>query len=390
MNTRLLRIVLLLFPAILVFGCSGDGISSASDPKANNIILFIGDGMGAEHRKAARWAKVGETGKLAMDDMPASGLLQTHSADNVIADSAAATTAMATGVKTNNGVIGLDANLGYVSTILEKAKKQGKRVGLVTTTHIVHATPAAFAAHIKDRNLTKEIAEQLLGTGVDILLGGGEDVFLPTSDNGCFPEAGERNDGRNVINEAIANGYLYVCDPNSFASLETSPTLRLIGLFADEGMTRPYSPSLAEMTQKAIDVLSQSSNGFFLMVEGGQIDWASHNNDAKNAISDTIGLDEAVEVAKQFASTANDTLIIVTADHETGGMVVSLSPSGLPGEDGPFSTPDGSLFYVNWSTTDHTAVDVPVTSQGPLSGRLNGINDNTFLHEVMFSSFDGV
>jgi len=390
MNITLLRIIFLLLVTNFVFGCSGGQDGSVSSPSANNIILFSGDGMGAEHRKAARWAAVGETGKLAMDDMPASGLLQTHSADNVITDSAAASTAIATGVKTNNGVIGLDTNLGYLPTILEKAKKQGKRTGLVTTTQIVHATPAAFAAHVADRNLVREIADQLLIAGVDILLGGGEDEFLPASDNGCFPEAGKRDDGRNIINEAIAIGYAYVCDPGSFGLVETSSTLQLIGLFGDEGMTRPYSPSLAEMTQKAIDVLSQSSNGFFLMVEGGQIDWASHINDAKNAISDTIGLDEAVEIAKQFASKANDTLVIVTSDHETGGMVVSLSPSGLPGEDGPFSTPDGSRFYVNWSTTEHTTVDVPVTSQGPLSGRLNGVNDNAFVYEVMVSSFGGV
>ena len=336
-----------------------------------DIPRVIGDGMGAEHRKAARWATVGETGKLSTDDMPASGLLQTHSADNVIADSAAATTAMATGVKTNNGVLGLDANLGYVSTILEKAKRQGKRVGLVTTTHITHATPAAFAAHIEDRNLMRKIAEQLLTTGVDILLGGGEDEFLPASDNGCFPEAGERDDGRNVINEAIAIGYVYVCEPSSFEFLETSSTLQLIGLFADEGMTRPYSPSLAEMTQKAMDILSQNSSGFFLVVEGGQIDWASHNNDAKNAISDTIGLDEAVEVAKQFASKANDTLIIVTADHETGGMSVSLSS----GDQGPFTMPDATPFMSVFrqpptrQATSRLPPAAPATIHSAMAGR---------------------
>lgn len=381
------KVLVILFIS-LIFGCSGGG--SAPIQEANNIILFIGDGMGAEHRKAARWAIAGVNGKLSMDDMLANGLIQTYSADNVITDSAAAATAMATGVKTNNGVIGLDANLNFVSTILEEAKSQGKRVGLVTTTHITHATPAAFASHIEDRNLMREIAEQLLITNVDVLLGGGEDEFLPTSENGCFPEAGERDDGRNLINEAIAIGYVYVCDSVSFGLVEPSSTFQLIGLFADEGMTRPFSPSLADMTQKALDILSQSPSGFFLIVEGGQIDWASHSNDATNAISDTIGLDEAIDVAKQFTSNTNDTLIIVTADHETGGMVVSSSPTGLPGEDGPFSTPDGNLFYVTWSTTGHTAANVPVTSQGPSSGRLTGVNDNTFIYDVMFDAFGGV
>lgn len=375
-------IILLLLPGFLV-GCSGHDSNSNTSPKAKNIILFIGDGMGAEHRKAARWATVGKNGKLSMDDMPTSGLVETHSADSAITDSAAAATAMATGVKTNNGVIALDANLSYVSTILEDAKSKGKVVGLVTTTHITHATPAAFASHIDDRSLMTEIAEQMLVTGVDVLLGGGEDEFLPISENGCFPEVGERSDGRNLINEAISIGYMYVCDATSFTLIEPDSTYQLLGLFADEGMTRPFSPTLANMTSKAIEILSKNSDGFFLMVEGGQVDWASHSNDAVNAISDTIAFDDAVEIAKQFASNGNDTLIIVTADHETGGMIVSSSTSGLASEDGPFSTPSGDVFYINWSTTGHTAVNVPVTSQGPSSDRLDGVNDNTFIHDVM-------
>ena len=390
MKLTLLKIAILIAGSSLIFGCGGSGSTSSASVdrvKAKNIILFIGDGMGAEHRKAARWTTAGEHGQLSMDDMPNSGSIQTRSADSAITDSAAAATAMATGVKTNNGVIALDANLNFVSTILEDAMSQGKLVGIVTTTQLSHATPAAFVSHIEDRDLMSEIAAQIVDTGVDVLLGGGEDEFLPASENGCFPEAGERSDGRNLINEAIASGYVYVCDPASFTFVDPSSTFQLLGLFADEGMTRPFSPSLADMTQKAIEVLSKGADGFFLMVEGGQIDWASHDNDAANVISDTIGLDEAVEAAKQFASVTADTLIIVTADHETGGMEVTSSSSGLAGEDGPFSTPDGSLFYVNWSTTDHTAVDVPVTSQGPKSGMLTGVHDNTFIHELMTGAF---
>jgi len=386
MNKYSKYLVILLLLSNFLFGCIGHDSDSTTSPKAKNIILFIGDGMGAEHRKAARWATVGKNGMLSMDDMPTSGSLQTHSADSAITDSAAAASAMATGVKTNNGVIALDANLSYVSTILEDAKAQGKLVGLVTTTHITHATPAAFASHIENRNLMNEIAEQILVTGVDVLIGGGEDEFLPISNNGCFPEAGERSDGRNLINEAASIGYVYVCDPASFDLIEPASTYQLLGLFADEGMTRPFSPSLADMTKKAIDILSNSSDGFFLMVEGGQIDWASHNNNAANVISNTVAFDEAVEIAKQFASIINDTLIIVTADHETGGLIVSSSSTGLPGEDGPFSTADGDSFYINWSTSDHSAVNVPVTSQGPLSDRLNGVNDNTLIHDVMLSA----
>ena len=358
MRLAQLKIVIILLLFNIPFGCDGGGSHTVVGPKANNIILFIGDGMGAEHRKAARWTTVGKNGKLSMDDMPANGWLQTHSADNSITDSAAASTAMSTGSKTNNGVIALDPNLNFLITILGDAKSQDKRVGLVTTTQITHATPAAFASHVADRNLMVDIAEQMLDTSVDVLLGGGENEFLPTSDNGCFPDTGKRSDGRNLINEAIDNNYLYVCDSVSFDLVEPSSILQLIGLFADEGMSRPFSPTLADMTQKAIDVLSQRSDGFFLMVESGQIDWASSDNDADNTIADTIALDEAVAVAKEFASISNDTLIIVTADHETGGMVVTSSSSGLSDEDGPFITPDGSLIsaVTNFSSTDATSM----------------------------------
>ena len=373
---------------IPVLGCSSDTLRPVASTNTTNIILFIGDGMGNAHRKAARWTAVGETGMLFMDDMATHGWAQTGSADNPVTDSAAAATAMSTGVKTNNGVIGMDAGLNIVFTILEEAKSRGKMVGLVTTTQVTHATPAAFAAHVRNRKLMTAIAEQMMDAAVDVILGGGEDEFLPDTETGCFPEAGERNDGRNLIDEASALGYTYVCKLADFVAVDPASTARLLGLFADEGMPRPFSPSLAEMTQKAIDILSKSSRGFFLMVEGGQIDWASHANDADNAISDTIELDDAVKVARDYVLVDHDTLVIVTADHETGGMSVSLSSSGAPGEDGPFGMPDGKEFYVNWSTSSHTAPDVPVTALGPSSEMLTGTYENTYIFDVMLNAFD--
>jgi uncharacterized repeat protein (TIGR01451 family) len=144
-------------------------------------------------------------------------------------------------------------------------------------------------------------------------------------------------------------------------------------------MIRPFSPSLAEMTQKTIDILSQDPDGFFLMVEGGQIDWESHANDATDTITDTVGFDEAVAVALAYASTISNTLVIVTADHETGGMSVSLGT----GQQGPFFMPDATPFYVNWTSDEHTAADVPVTAQGPWSELLIGSYENTHVHDVM-------
>jgi alkaline phosphatase len=344
---------------------------------AQALILFIGDGMGEAHRTAGRWSAVGRSGALAMDRMPFVGWAGTDAANGAITDSAAAATALATGVKTTNGKIAVDPNDNPLTTILERAQAKGMAVGLVTTVQVSHATPAAFAAHVADRDMMTEIARQMLEARVDVLLGGGEDQFVPTNDAGCFGP-GERLDERNLLDEAVLAGYTHVCTATAFTAVPTSTT-RLLGIFADEAMSRPFSPSLKDMTQKAIDILSQDPDGFFLMVEGGQIDWASHANNATDAISDTIGLDDAIAVAQTYASTAPNTLVIVTADHETGGMSVNL----MGGEQGPFYMPGGTPFYVNWESTEHTGADVPTTSLGPWSDLLAGSYENTHIHDVM-------
>ncbi len=347
---------------------------------SNEIILFIGDGMGEAHRQAATYW-LGDS--LIMDEMPSYGYCRTCSASSDVTDSAAAATAIATGVKTINGVIGMGPSLNVLPTILEEAKIKGMSTGVITNVQMAHATPAAFVAHVENRAMMTKIAEQILASDVDVLLGGGENDFIPESENGCYPKPGHRTDGRNLLNEAIDLGYTYVCDESTFNAIDPSMTHRLIGLFADNGMLRPYSPTLEEMTRKAIDILSQNPNGFFLIIEGGQIDWASHKNDAENVISDVIDLDEAVAVAKAYAADKPDALIIVTADHETGGMSVGLKSSGSSDEDGPFFMPDGTPFYINWSTTGHTDVDVPTTAQGLLSEALVGVHENAFIYDVM-------
>jgi alkaline phosphatase len=137
------------------------------------------------------------------------------------------------------------------------------------------------------------------------------------------------------------------------------------------------------MTQKAIDILSQDPDGFFLMVEGGQIDWAAHDNSAAAMILDTVGLDDAIAAAQAFAAATDDVLIIVTADHETGGMRADLTSNGTPEEDGPFFMPGGAPFFVNWLTAGHTGVDVPTTAQGPWADMLVGTYENTYIHDVI-------
>ena len=354
---------LLVTMTILISACGGNENDSTSSPttQAPSIILFIGDGMGPMQRTAATWYSQGITGELFMDSLPFYGQTRTASADSLITDSAASATAIATGIKTNNGVIGMDQNLDSVETILEFAESKGMATGLVTTTQLPHATPAAFAAHVQQRNEMTEIARQMMESGADVLLGGGENYFIPNTELGHYPATGKRTDGINLIEQAIVQGYQYVYDEPGLDALDSASVDRVLGLFSDEGMVEQYTPSLKKMTQFAIDVLSREPNGFFLMVEGGQIDWRGHINDAMENMTNTLGLDESVNVGINNALSNANVLLIVTADHETGGMSVALTPSGSLTEDGPFTTPDATEFYVDWTTLSHTGIDVPTT-----------------------------
>ena len=339
--------------------------------------------MGTAQRQAGQWAAVGLDGQLSMDSLPYAGWSITDNITGTLTDSAAAATAMATGQKTLNGYIGMDWMGNPLVTILEQAQEYGWSVGLVTTTPITHATPAAFVAHELSRLNYSQIAKQIFEQQVNVILAGGEDDWLPEPEVGCFPNPGHRNDGRNLIEEAIADGYIYVCSPSELTNLPIESTTHILGLFADDGMTRPYTPTLSQMTSTAIAVLSQDEDGFFLMVEGGQIDWAAHYNDGENLINDVLSLDAAINEALNYAQKNPNTLIITTADHETGGMSVDLVPSGKLDEDGPFWMPDGTPFYINWTTIYHTAVDVPVTAQGPGAIKLEDTYENTNIYEVM-------
>jgi len=345
-------------------------ISTAAYPqttakRVRNVIFCIGDGMGLSQVTLARLRAVGSSGKLHMERMPVSGMVRTHSANRLVTDSAAAGTAMATGVKTNNGMIGQRPDGTAYRTIMEAAQAQGMLTGLVATSAITHATPASFGAHVKGRNMEADIAEQLLANRVNVLLGGGRKFFLPKSD----PNSG-RKDERNLIVEARDAGYTYV---------ETAWQLRsvnapyLLGLFQYEGLkTVPPEPMLALMTRKAIRCLRGARRampgrrkGFFLMVEGSQIDWACHSNDADSCVRQTLLFDEAVKAAIDFALADGRTLVLVTADHETGGLTI---PGGsLKGTDAE----------VKWSTKSHTGTPVPIFALGPNAERFAGVYDNT-------------
>ncbi|MGY3915572.1 alkaline phosphatase [Aeromonas australiensis] len=340
--------------------------SQAQAGDAKNVILFIGDGMGPSVLTAARLFKVGEEGDLEMMKLARSARIKTFSNDAQTTDSAPSMAAYTTGVKMNNEVIamssdtravapGKDANGNKtinncssdngkpVPTILELAKAAGKSVGAVTTTELTHATPAATYAHICHRDAAYDIAaqavpggagyNQALGDGVDVLMGGGANHWTPYSTSNKRGRA----DGRDLTAELQTQGYRYVTGKDELASVTNG---KLLGLFSsrshlDYELDRvakgeaSTQPSLADMTAKAIDLLSQNSQGYFLMVEGGRIDHALHGTNAKRALTDAVALDEAVKTALGKVDLGN-TLIVVTADHDHTMTINGYAAKGNP------------------------------------------------------------
>ncbi|WHY17672.1 alkaline phosphatase [Paenibacillus sp. G2S3] len=372
--------------------------ANAASSNTRNVILFVGDGMGTAQRNAIRLATVGEKGNLAMDSMPYSGLIHTSSTVPVT-DSAASATAYASGIKTYNGAIGMDADKKSVQTIMEYAKSAGKSTGVVTTSQITDATGAAFGAHVEDRSKQSDIALQLLTKSkVDVLLGGGEDFWYPAGNPGKFADEpaedpSEKSKGTqgNLVDKAKQLGYSYVTNKTDMQKAKNG---KLLGLFANEEMFQQkpegegdiYNPvvSLPEMTKKAIDTLAANKNGFFLMVEEEGTDEFAHQNNAKMTIKAGQELDKSVQVAKDFAKKNPDTLVLVLADHETGGFSIEAvdaedeSGDGISKEDGPFAIANSKQnFVVDWTTSGHTAVDIPITAMGKNAQLFTGIYENT-------------
>lgn len=372
--------------------------ADASSVHAKNVILFVGDGMGLAARDAIRLATVGEKGKLAMDDMPYVGLFHTSSTVPVT-DSAAAATAFASGVKTYNGAIGVDADKNSVKTILEYAKEAGKATGIVTTSQVTDATGAAFGAHVEDRSKQSDIALQYLTSSkVDVLLGGGEDFWFPAGSAGAFKDEptedpSEKSKGTqgDLVKKAQQLGYKYVTNKTD---LQKANGGKLLGLFANEEMFQQkpegqgdlYNPivPLPEMTKKAIETLSTNKNGFFLLVEEEATDEMAHQNNAKLTIRSGQELDKSVRIAKNYAKAHPETLVLVLSDHETGGFSIEPvdaadeSGDGISAEDGPFQIVGTKKnFVVDWTTSGHTAVDIPVTATGSRSELFSGVYENT-------------
>ena len=331
---------------------------------------MIGDGMGLAHITAARLHARGAGGELAIDRLPVTGHARTHSATEVITDSAAAATALATGIRTRNRRLAVAPDGRHALTILEAAHDRGLATGLVATSTITHATPAAFAVHVNDRGDEMAIAAQMIEAGVDVLLGGGRSMFLPREHAG-----GRRDDGRNLLDEARTRGYAVV---DSATGLSASTADRVIGLFRDGPMPDSATePTLATLTASAINRLSRDPDGFLLMVEGSQIDWASHENDGGRMLAEMARFDEAIAAALEFAGHDGRTLLVVTGDHETGGVAIR-------GGDMV-----GGNVDLAWSADTHTGVDVPVYAFGPRAIEFTGTYDNTRIPQL-FAGYLGI
>lgn len=431
-------------------------LAAAGAQAAKNVIVMVPDGCSASLQTLARWYK---GAPLAVDAL-LTGNVTTYMANSVVTDSAPAATAFATGQKSTDKFIGVgpraeDVLSGFpvppeslrykpLATVLEGARLKGKATGVVATSNITHATPAGFVAHVHDRGLANEIMEQLVYQNVDVVLGGGRVNLLPTS------AGGKRTDGEDLLALVKARGYVVVEKKSELASVSSG---RVFGMLADNHMQphidrvelAPEEPSLAEITAKAIEILAKDPDGFFLMVEGSQVDWAMHANDPIWAVTDFLAFDDAVKVALDFAVADGDTLLVAFPDHDTGGISIGnyrtsntytrmtiedvvnplkgmkITAEAVAGKIGADPTADKvktavsewwgltlsdddasailaeaqavGLGYalgkvvsarhtvIGWSTHGHTGTDVPLWSHGP--GAPRGLVDNTDLARVV-------
>lgn len=410
--------------AATALGCSGTGPGSETpkDPRPRAVILIIGDGMGAEHLKALEEYSPQATEALgalpvrvdvATDPAPGS-LSAGDGADPPVTDSAAAATAMATGQKTLNGYVGVNPDGDRLETIVEAAEREGFATGLVTSVPLSHATPAAFAAHTTDRNDYTGIARQLIeDSALDVLMGAGHPDFdadgRPSDEKRFFYVGGEEQwrdlgAGR-AGGDADGDG-----DPDPWTLVDDRGELRTYAAGTQKGrllfvapveatlsaersgdVDVPFAdpmpesvPTLAEMTRAALSVLDDDDKGFFLMVEAGAIDWMARDHDSDRTLEELVGLAEVLGEVERWVeadSSWDDTLVIVTGDHETGGLTV-----GPAGSDG--------VPKMEWSTRRHTGVPVSLYARGVGAERLGkvagsegaldeGLVDNTDINDAM-------
>ncbi len=336
----------------------------AENHQAKNVIFLIGDGMGLSQISAAIYNNSNQYSLERFSDL---GLHKPHSSDKLITDSAAGATAFACGIKTYNGAIGVNQDTLPVKTILEEAVDKNLKTGLVATSTIVHATPASFIAHNKYRKNYEEIAEDFLITQADIFIGGGKKYFDR-----------RESDNRNLVNELKKAGYS-VNDyfNHSIENIKSIPDKKMAFFTADDDpipamQGRDYLLPAAKLS---IDHLNQNNeNGFFLMIEGSQIDWGGHANNAEYVLEEMKDFDNVIHYVLDWAQENGETLVIVTADHETGGLAIQ---------------PDSKMDSLNiaFTSTYHTGVIIPVFAYGPSSKNFRGIYENTDIYQKIRAAY---
>jgi len=401
-----------------------DGSSKADPPTpATSVVLISGDGMGIQQRTAIQYAAYGLEETQPMDALPVAGFLDTIPFRKAVSDSAAGATAWSIGMKTKNGLVGIGPNGETPPTLMEIAKDQGKATGLVNDHDITNATLAAFASPVDNRDHKVKIARRTLHRiAPDVMMGGNERYWYPEGDEGMIPDKvpdEDRSIGRvNLVEEAQDLGYEYAYDRETVDAL-TGP--KALALVQDSGIQRwkelkgykpgqdPYYVPAADLLAKSLELLSQDPDGFFLVAESDDLDSAGHEHDGRAVIRTGKTVNDMVEVVQEFRETHPDVLLIVTADHETGGMTIEnkwekntnsdgddpvpyygdgsrnfAGPNGeVPPRSGPFKIKGTNReFKVDWTTPEHTGGMVPVTAVGPLSELFSGVHQNTHVFDV--------
>lgn len=332
-------------------------VTNINPPKPKNIIFMIGDGMGLTQITAGMYMNGNH---LEMERCTSIGLHKSYSANELVTESAAGATAFSIGMKTKNGYLGLDSAGISHTTIMEDASKNGSATGIIVTCSIEHATPAAFYAHQKERDHFDDIVPDLLNSNLNLFIGGGKKyVDRKTKDT------------LSLVNQLKNKGYLVNDYHENDKTTWIIPDVKKVCYFTADGEPLPYSKGrtyLPIATKAGIDYLNKASDhGFFLMIEGSQIDWGGHANDADYLIAEVLDFDRAVKEALDFAEKDKNTLVLITADHETGGFAIN---SGK--KFGDLST--------SFTTKKHTAALIPVYAYGPGAELFSGIYENTEIY----------
>ena len=424
MSSKFLAVLLFSLPFAVT--ATTDPLKTPAKPK--NMVIMVGDGMGPAYTSAYRYFKDNpdtEEIEQTVFDRLLAGMASTYpaSVSGYVTDSAAAATALATGHKSYNGAISVDVNKSPLPTLFEKAREAGLATGVAVSSQINHATPAAFLAHNESRKNYDEIAKAILDSNAEVLLGGGQRYFDDA-----------------LLGQFAAKGYTHLTDIQALSTVQSG---KVIGLFADVQLPwvidNPGANQLSTLTAKALELLAQNDKGFVLLVEGSLIDWAGHNNDIVTAMGEMDEFARAIEVVEEFVRSRGDTLMVVTADHNTGGLsigadgqyewnaallrAVSASPDlmaskAIESDDWQapmqaslgFELSDDELnsltkarpqgqgvladaikkiidtrSFTGWTSGGHTALDVQVFAQGPASGLFIGHQDNTEIAQKMMS-----